>query len=80
MLQRQFENIRRHGFSFDREEHDIGTNAIGTPIFNVEGKPVAALVVAGPSQRIKFKTDSPVALGLKQTASRISEQLYYNPL
>ncbi|MFC1869021.1 IclR family transcriptional regulator [Thermodesulfobacteriota bacterium] len=80
LLQKQFQKIRQRSISLDREEHDIGTNAMGTPIFNVEGKPVAGLVVAGPSQRIKLKVDSPVALQLKETATKISEQLYYKPL
>jgi DNA-binding IclR family transcriptional regulator len=79
-LQKQFEKIRKHGLSFDKEEHDVGTNAMGTPIFNDEGKPVAALVVAGPSQRIKFRLNSAIALGLKDTAGKISKQLYYKPL
>lgn len=79
MLQRQFQNILRHGISFDKEEHDIGTNAMGTPIFNNSGKPVAALVVAGPSQRITLDIDSHMAVRLKETALKISKQLYYKP-
>jgi DNA-binding IclR family transcriptional regulator len=78
VLQREFQEIRRRGFSFDNEEHDIGTNAIGAPIFNNTGKPVAALVVAGPCQRIKRKFDSPIAVQLKETSAKISKLLYYN--
>ncbi len=79
VLQKQFQDIRRHGVAFDKEEHDIGTNAIGTPIFNNEGKPVAALVVAGPPQRIAPDIDSPIVVRLKETALEISKQLYYKP-
>ena len=77
LIQGQFREILRHGIAFDDEEHDIGTKAMGTPIFNNEGRPVAALVVAGPAQRIKLKSDSPMARQLKETAAKISRQLYY---
>ena len=79
LLERQFQEILQQGIAFDREEHDIGTNAMAAPIFNNAGKPVAALVVAGPSQRIKLERDSMVALRLKETALIISKQLYYKP-
>ena len=78
LLQRQFQGILRHGIAFDDEEHDIGTKAMGTPIFNSEGRPVAALVVAGPAQRIKLKSDTLMAKRLKETAAKISKQLYFN--
>ncbi|MHC4605063.1 MAG: IclR family transcriptional regulator domain-containing protein [Planctomycetota bacterium] len=51
-LLEQFKEIRRLGISFDLEEIDEGTSAIGAPIFNHEEKPVASIVIAGPSQRI----------------------------
>lgn len=76
-LNKQLKEILRNGFSFDREEHDIGTNAIGAPIFNSEGMPIAALVVAGPAQRIQPRKDSHLVVMLKDTASKISKGLYY---
>jgi len=77
VLRDQFQEIRRQGFAFDKEEHDIGTSAVGTPIFNHEAEPVASLVVAGPSQRITWGSDSPIVTLLKETAVKISGQLYY---
>ncbi len=78
-LQRQFQEVVRTGFSFDNEEHDIGTNGMGVPIFNNTGKPIAALVVVGPYQRIKPDYDGPLARALKETADTISRQFYYKP-
>ena len=75
-LEMQFEEIRKNGFAFDDEELDEGTFAIGTPIFNHEKKPIAALVVAGPSQRISWAENSPIVLDLKETGQKISEQLF----
>ena len=77
-IKKQLEDILRSGVSFDREEHDIGTNAIGTPIFNSEGKPIASLVIAGPAQRIKPVKNSHMVKLLKNTASKISKSLYYD--
>ena len=74
----QLETIRKKEVAFDHEEIDEGTSAIGAPIFNHEEKPVAALVVAGPSQRITPNIDSPLVSELKTAAAKISAQLYYD--
>lgn len=78
-LKRQFQIIRKDGIAFDKEEHDLGTSAVAVPIFNIERKPVAALVVAGPAQRIKMDIGSKVANRLKETALEVSKRLYYEP-
>jgi DNA-binding IclR family transcriptional regulator len=77
IFQRQLQDIRRRGFSFDNEEIDVGINAVGAPIFNYEEKPVAAIVVAGPSPRVSWDSDSPIVARLKDTAAKISAQLHY---
>ena len=65
------------GVAFDQEEIDEGTSALGAPIFNHEQIPVAAVVVAGPSQRVAWKEDSEMVSVLKETAAKISAQMYY---
>jgi IclR family acetate operon transcriptional repressor len=74
---RELKEIRHRGFSLDREEIDIGINAIGAPIFNHEDRPVAAVVVAGPSQRLTGEEDSQVVRLVRETAARISERLHH---
>lgn len=69
--------IRRKGYSFDDEEIDIGINAVGVPIFNHESEPIAAVVVAGPSQRITGKDDTTVVMWSKKTAAEISQRMDY---
>lgn len=76
-LRRQLEFFRRQGFSFENEEIDIGMSAVGAPVFDHEKRAVAAVVVAGPSQRITLDIDPPMAIRLKETALEISKQLYY---
>lgn len=75
-LDQELEAIRRKGFSFDQEELDEGTSAIGAPIFNHEKRPIAALVVAAPSQRISLAEDSPIVAQLLETAEHISHRFY----
>ena len=77
IFKRQLKLIRHQGFSYDNEEIDIGISAVGAPIFNHEDKPVAALVVAGPSQRVTWGSGSAIVPLLKDTAAKISAQLYY---
>jgi DNA-binding IclR family transcriptional regulator len=69
--------IRRRGYSFDEEEIDVGINAVGVPVFNREDKPIAAVVVAGPSKRIKGRDDSPVVILTRKAAAEISQRLHH---
>ncbi|MGD0916459.1 MAG: IclR family transcriptional regulator [Thermodesulfobacteriota bacterium] len=77
-LRRQLEEIRRQGYAFDNEEIEVGINAVAAPIFNHEEKPVAAIVVAGPSQRITVNSGSPIVAQLKDCTSKISNLLFYS--
>lgn len=78
MLQHQLEEIRRKGYAFDNEEIVIGINAVAATIFNHEEKPVGAIVVAGPSQRITVNGDSRLVALVRDRATRISTQLFYS--
>ena len=73
----QLQEIRRQGFAIDNEEVNIGINAVGAPIFNHEGKPVAAVVAAGLSHAITWEGASPIVPVLKEAAGKISAQLYH---
>lgn len=78
VLKKHLEEIRTQGFAYDNEEIDAGTCSFGVPIFNHEKKPVAAVVVTGPSQKITIDRQSHITSSLKETAAKISAQLYYN--
>ena len=77
VLLEQFKEIRRLGVSFDIEEIDEGTSAIGAPIFNHEEKPVASIVIAGPAQRITANNSLEMVSALKEAAAKISVRFYY---
>jgi len=77
-LLRNLQDVRERGVSFDHEEVAEGTCAIGAPIFNHEGLPIAAVIVAGPPQRISFDMNSEMVIALKETAAKISAALMYD--
>jgi len=74
----QLDEIRVRGYALDNEEIAFGTVAIGVPVFNHEGVPVASLIVAGPPQRIPIEDGSAMISALKDAAEKISAQLFYN--
>jgi len=74
VLEKHLADIKRNGFSFNIEEHDVGVSAVGAPIFNNTGKPVAAVVVAGSSHLIKVDSNSSIVKLVKETAAEISSE------
>jgi DNA-binding IclR family transcriptional regulator len=80
VLLRELKKAKRDGVAFCREEMEMGFNAIGAPIFNYDKRPVAAVVVAGLTHRVKCDVKSPIVIELKNIATRISEDLFaYEP-
>ncbi len=77
-LMKRLEKIREKGIAFDIGEHDIDINAISAPVLNIEGRPVAAVVIAGFAKNIDINEDSEMAKAVKETALTISKQLYYS--
>jgi IclR family transcriptional regulator, KDG regulon repressor len=75
-LLRHLDKIRDKGFSVDNEETGLGVRALGAPIFNHEGAPVAAIVVTGPSKKISGRVNSKEVSLLIEAASEISKALH----
>ena len=72
------EKVREQGFALDLGEYDEEVTAVAAPIFDYDARPIAAVVVVGPSSRIKTKSNSPMMIHLKDTAAKISYQLYFD--
>ncbi len=51
-LKEELRRIRKRGYAIDNEENEDGVKCIGAPIINHEGKPIAAVSIAGAA--IKF--------------------------
>lgn len=70
--------IRRNGFSLEREEYEIGIRCIAAPVFNNTGEVVAAISVSGPSSRMPANlAGSELQQDVAKTAAAISETLGY---
>lgn len=76
---RQLQEVRERGFAMDAEEIDLGVTALAAPVFNHEALAVAAVVLIGPSDRVRGEPDSEVVSRLKEAAEKISRDLHYEP-
>ena len=67
--------IKRRGYATEDEECDEGTRCIAAPIYNAEGRIIAAVGIAGPRVRIRKSQFSKVAPTVIETAELISERM-----
>lgn len=78
-LLEEIEKVRSSGVAEDHEELDTGVRCIAAPIFNRDGKIVAALSVSGPVQRFTPERMSHFEKELRAAAGEISFKLGYWP-
>jgi len=72
--------IREQGYAFDRGEHEAEVCCVAAPIFDAQGRIVAALSVSGPATRlapIEERTD--LIEQTRQAAADVSARLGYRP-
>lgn len=78
-LKKHLQIIREQGYSTDDEEIELGLKCIGAPIFNHQGKVIAAISCAAPKMRLDIERTAEVILKMKQAAAHISESIGYKP-
>jgi len=76
-IKARLEKIRSDGFALEDEESEIGMRCVAAPIRDAEGKVVAALGVAGPSQRLSTHAIKNFAPQVREAAESISMRLGY---
>lgn len=65
-LLEELNNIREKGYAIDDGEKEVGLFCIGVPIFDINGKVVAAMSISGPTARMKQgNTDHMIEVLLK---------------
>ncbi|OLD19898.1 MAG: hypothetical protein AUJ01_05200 [Acidobacteria bacterium 13_1_40CM_3_65_5] len=75
-LLKELRAIRARGYALDEEEHELGVRCVAAPIRNHEGKVVAAISVAGPTERMpRTLVGSDVATKVVAAAHAISLDL-----
>ena len=67
--------VQEQGFAVDNEETEIGARCLAAPIFNVHGRPIAAISISGPVNYMKPRMCTQTARALKESTYRISNQL-----
>lgn len=70
-LREELEKVARMGYAIDDEEDELGMRCIGAPIFGHNGRPVAAVSIAGTTSEIVPENISYLVAELKRTALRI---------
>ncbi|MBS4205450.1 IclR family transcriptional regulator [Lederbergia citrea] len=70
-------NVRETGYAVEDEEGEIGVRCLGAPIFNDNGKVIAALSVTGVRNDLHSIHFQEIGNVLKEECSQISEQIGY---
>lgn len=73
----EVEKVRERGWARDREEFDYGAGCVAAPIYDHEGRIVAALTVSGPSERINRDLDRIIEM-TKSRSEEVSKEMGYH--
>lgn len=63
---------RARGFSVNHGDIAVGSTNIGAPVFEIDGRPVAAVVVSGPSDRLSPAQHDRIGALVMRTAKSLS--------
>lgn len=78
-FQEELTRIRKNGFSIDEEENEMGGRCIAAPIFDHDCRPIAAISVSVPIQRLPREQVPALSEKIKEVALAISKDLGYLP-
>jgi DNA-binding IclR family transcriptional regulator len=74
-LREELEMVRQRGWACDREESTLGGICFGAPIFDPSGRPIAALSVSSPTQRMTPAREAQIQEAVLQAAKRVTTAL-----
>jgi IclR family transcriptional regulator, acetate operon repressor len=67
--------IRQRGWSFDDEEHAIGTRCVGSPVYDEHAETLGAISLAGPSSRLPDERIKQLGPLVAHTAEELTQRL-----
>jgi DNA-binding IclR family transcriptional regulator len=76
-LRRELARVSEQGYATAVEELEAGYIAVGAPVYDHDGRVVAAVSVGGPSARLAPERLAGIADQVQKTAARISRKLGY---
>ncbi len=79
-LEASLVETKANGFGLDWGEELAGVHCIGAPVFNPEGKVVAAIWITGPSERLSEETRDENGAKVRMYADMISHKMGYDIL
>lgn len=79
LLKKELEKIRRQGYALDLEETETGIRCVAAPIWNHQGRVIAAIGISGPSSRISIRClVEEISVAVKGAALEISSKMGYS--
>ncbi len=78
-LREDFQRVCARGYAVDDEEEEIGMRCIGCPVFDANGKTIAAISVTGTTDQITLENLPELSAALRSTASALGEALKMTP-
>jgi IclR family transcriptional regulator, KDG regulon repressor len=76
---RALDEVRLAGFAIDDEESEAGMRCVAAPVRDISGKVIAAVGLAGPTQRLTKKDLRSMASEVVATGEAVSVRLGYRP-
>jgi IclR family KDG regulon transcriptional repressor len=76
-LRQELKNIRSRGYSYENEEFGLGMRCVGAPVFNREGKAIAAVSASGTTGQIHEQNIDSIQRIVRDAAKTISRSLGY---
>lgn len=76
-LQNEIGLTREKGYALDNEECELGARCVAAPIYNYEGKIVAAISLSGPVSRMTAGRVAEIVPSLLAAAQEVSKILAY---
>lgn len=79
-LQEELQRVRAQGFALDDEEREMGVRCLSVGVLNGAGKVIAAIGVAGPTNRLSRERVAEVSAAVVGMAQRCANELIHQSL
>lgn len=79
-LREELNRAHFSGFAVDNEEIEIGLRCVAAPIFDFQGRPIAALSISGAASQMTEEKILEISCDLKKVTVEISKKLGYNEI
>jgi DNA-binding IclR family transcriptional regulator len=74
-LHEELDYVVKMGYALDNEEDELGVRCLGVPILGPDGRPLAAISVAGSAEEIPFENLPHLANDLRHAAKMLSQEV-----